>query len=249
MESLPIGEEKWVDYVHEKIRHANDLEKRVHAVALFGLAVEAEPGSIKVWKAYCEYFWSLHVDCQSHHSGWTEEERLMGRDEFSLNAALSLWQRAYEAIQYRISDSHELWDRWISLEMGLLERTKTPDGVKRITHLYFDRLQIPHLTWEGTAQAFSQFLSTYNKAVWEETMQSVTAKSQDAKKLASDRDAFELKLARASRDGNTELYQSLFREYLEWEVQQSKISKNIAEMTGELSSHPCTALDCSWPCA
>ncbi|ROT36517.1 hypothetical protein SODALDRAFT_335614 [Sodiomyces alkalinus F11] len=232
--SLPVGEDRWVDYVAEHSRGATDLEKRVQVIELYKLAVDAEPNSLKVWRAYCEYFWSLHVDSLSADVGWPEEEQIMGRDIFSLNAALSLWQQGYEAIQYRISDSHELWDRWISLERGLLDRTRTSEGVRRITHLYTDRLQTPHVTHEDTAQAFSSFLSTYNQAAWESTMQAVTAQSQEAKQLTSDRDMFELRLGKTARDGKDDEYRSTLREYLEWEACQSKRSKRHVEATGEL---------------
>ncbi|WYZ42023.1 hypothetical protein EsH8_V_000918 [Colletotrichum jinshuiense] len=236
MATLPVGEDKWVDYVAEHSRHANDLEKRVHAIELFKLAVEAEPNSVKVWRAYCEYFWSLYIDSQSHESGWSDEERHMGCELFSLNAALSLWQQGYEAILYRISDSHELWDQWIALESGLLARSRTAEGIRRITYLYTDRLQVPHVTRDNTAQAFSEFLSTYNKAVWEETMQSVTAnvKSQEAKKLTEDRDMFELKLKQAQRENKDDVYRTLLKEYLEWECAQSKRSNKHPEATGDL---------------
>ncbi|KZL86993.1 rna recognition domain-containing protein [Colletotrichum incanum] len=236
MATLPVGEDKWLDYVAENSRHANDLEKRVHVIELFKLAAEAEPNSVRVWRAYCDYFWSLYVASQSYESGWSDEERHMGCELFSLNAALSLWQQAYEAIQYRISDSHELWDQWISLESGLLARSRTAEGIRRITYLYTDRLQVPHVTRDNTAQAFSEFLSTYNKAAWEETMQSVTAnpKSQEAKKLTEDRDMFELKLKQASREGKDDVYRNLLKEYLEWECAQSKRSNKQAEATGDL---------------
>ncbi|EGY15529.1 hypothetical protein VD0002_g1028 [Verticillium dahliae] len=231
---LPVGEDRWVDYVAEHSRQANDLEKHVHVIELFKLAVDAEPSSLKIWRAYCDHFWSLYVDCQSGETGWSEEEQHMSRDIFSLNAALSLWQQGYEAIQYRISDSHELWDRWISLERGLLDRTRTAEGVRRITHLYSDRLQIPHVTRDQTAQDFSTFLSTYNKSAWEDTMQAVTAKSQEAKQLVEDREIFESKLRKAARDGADEEYKTLLKEYLDWEISQSKRSSKTMETTGDL---------------
>ncbi|KAF4819032.1 putative RNA-binding protein [Colletotrichum tropicale] len=234
MATLPVGEDKWVDYVAENRRHANDLEKRVHVIELFKLAIEAEPNSVRVWRAYCEYFWSLYVDSQTPESGWTDEERLMGRELFSLNAALSLWQQGYESIQYRINDSHELWNQWISLERAMLAGTRTAEGIRRITFLYTDRLQVPHVTRDDTAQAFSEFLSTYNKAAWEETMQAVTAKSQEAKKLTEDRDMFELKLRQARQEGKEDVYRALMKEYLEWECNQSKRSNKHAEATGDL---------------
>ncbi|KAJ3942621.1 Splicing factor [Colletotrichum fioriniae] len=236
MATLPVGEDKWLDYVAENSRHANDLEKRVHVIELFKHAVEAEPNSVKVWRAYCDYFWSLYVDSQSYEAGWPDEERRMGCELFSLNAALSLWQQGYEAILFRISDSHELWNRWISLESGLLARSRTAEGIRRITFLYTDRLQVPHVTRDSTMQDFSEFLSTYNKSAWEETMQGITAnpKSQEAKKLTEDRDDYEFKLRQASREGKDEVYRNLLREYLEWECAQSKRSNKQAEATGDL---------------
>ncbi|KAM0333989.1 hypothetical protein ACHAQA_001009 [Verticillium albo-atrum] len=231
---LPVGEDRWVDYVAEHSRQANDLEKRVHVVELFKLAVDAEPSSVKIWRAYCDYFWSLYVESQSGEAGGPEEEQHMCREIFSLNAALSLWQQGYEAIQYRISDSHELWDRWISLERGLLDRTRTAEGVRRITHLYSDRLQIPHVTHDDTAQAFSTFLSTYNQSAYEETMKSITAKSQEAKQLVSERDGYEIKLREATRDANEEKFRADLKEYLEWEASQSRRSNKSMETTGEL---------------
>ncbi|KAK1713145.1 RNA recognition domain-containing protein [Colletotrichum lupini] len=236
MATLPVGEDKWLDYVAENSRHANDLEKRVHVIELFKHAVEAEPNSVKVWRAYCDYFWSLYVDSQSYEAGWPDEERRMGCELFSLNAALSLWQQGYEAILFRINDSHELWNRWISLESGLLARSRTAEGIRRITFLYTDRLQVPHVTRDSTMQDFSEFLSTYNKAAWEETMQGITAnpKSQEAKKLTEDRDDYEFKLRQASREGKDEAYRNLLRGYLEWECAQSKRSNKQAEATGDL---------------
>ncbi|KAF9882463.1 pre-mRNA splicing factor [Colletotrichum karsti] len=234
MATLPVGEDKWVDYVAENRRHANDLEKRVHVIELFKLAIEAEPNSVKIWRDYCEYFWSLYVDSQTPESAWSDEERHMGRELFSLNAALSLWQQGYESIQFRISDSHELWDRWISLERAMLAGTRTAEGIRRITYLYNDRLTTPHVTRDDTAQAFSEFLSTYNKAAWESTMQEITVKSQEAKKLTEDRDMFELKLRKAQREGKEDEYRAILREYLDWECAQSKRSNKHAEATGDL---------------
>ncbi|KAH6667025.1 hypothetical protein F5X68DRAFT_271272 [Plectosphaerella plurivora] len=232
--SLPVGEDKWLDYIAEHNREATDLEKRVNVIELFKLAVDAEPSSLKVWCAYCKYFWSLHVDSQSGDAGWSDEDQLMGREIFSLNAALSLWQQGYEAIQYRINDSHELWDTWISLERGLLDRTRTPEGLRRITHLYSDRLQVPHVTHKDTSQAFSGFLSTYNNAAHEETMQSITEKSQDAMRLVENRDELEEQLRNAQQRAADDEYRDTLKTYVEWEVAQSKRSSKHMEASGDL---------------
>ena len=159
---------------------------------------------------------------------------MMGRELFSFGAALDLWQQGYEAIKYRISDSHQLWDRWISLEMELLSKTRTPEGIKRITHLFRNRLITPHLTWDETSQAFSSFLSEYNRSEWEESMKEVTANAQETKRLIAQRDPFELKLKQAARAGDVESQRSLMTEYLEWEMLQSKRNNDSPEIGMDL---------------
>ncbi|KAM0248258.1 hypothetical protein ACHAQJ_009524 [Trichoderma viride] len=230
----PVGEDSWLAYLDETIRNASDLEKRVNVVESFKRAVGAEPGSLRIWLAYCNYFWSLWADSQSDAAGWPEEEQMMGRELFSFGSALDLWQQGYEAIKYRISDSHLLWNRWISLEMELLEKTKTPEGVKRITHLYRDRLITPHLTWDDTSQMYSTFLSEYNRAVWEESMKDVTTLSQDAKRLMAERDSFELKLQQASRTDDAEAQKRAMIEYLEWEISQADGKRDNADINFNL---------------
>lgn len=232
--ATPVGEDNWLAYLEETVRSASDLEKRVHAIEVHKRAIAAEPGSLRVWLAYCNFFWSLWQSSQSPSAGWTEEEQVMGRDLFSFGDALDLWQQGYEAIKYRLDDSHVLWDRWISLEMDLLSKTKTPEGIKRITHLYRNRLLTPHLTWDDTSQNYSSFLSEYNKAGWEEAMKDITARAQDVKRLIAARDPFEIKLKRASRDGDTDAYKLIFLDYLDWEMRQSKRNNDSPEIGMDL---------------
>lgn len=230
----PVGEGSWLAYLEETVRNVNDLEQRVNAVELYKRAVGLEPGSLRLWLAYCNYFWSLWGDSQSVTSDWPEEEQLMGRELFSFGAALGLWEQGYEAIKYRLDDSHLLWDRWISLEMELLGKTKTPEGVQRITQLYRNRLSTPHLTWDETSQMFSTFLSEHNRTLWEDSMKEVTERAQDAKRLIAARDHFELKLKKAVRADDIEIQKSTLTEYLEWEMTQSKRNNDQPEIGTDL---------------
>ncbi|PHH67396.1 hypothetical protein CDD81_4 [Ophiocordyceps australis] len=233
--AMMVGEDSWMDYLEEAARDA-DLEQTVHVIELYKRAIDAEPGSLGLWLAYCNYFWQLWERCQAPEAtgGWSEDEQLMGREIFSFGAALDLWQQGYEAIKLRINDSHLLWDRWLSLEMEQLAKTKTPEGIRRITHLYRDRLLIPHVTWDHTSQAFSTFVSEHNTSAWEETMKQVTASAQGVKRVIAARDGFELKLKQAARSQDGEAQKSIMREYLEWEMQQSKKPKDLAEMAVDL---------------
>ncbi|KAF4342707.1 PRP24-pre-mRNA splicing factor [Fusarium beomiforme] len=227
----PVGEENWLAFLEEIVRNASDLDQRVTAVEHYKLAVGSEPGSLRIWLAYCNYFWSLWEATQvpTGH-GWSDDERMLGQELFSFGAALDLWQQGYEAIRYRLGDSHLLWDRWISLEMELLAKTRTPEGIKRITHLYRDRLLTPHLTWDETSQNFSTFLSEYNRAAWEESMKDVTANAQETKRLVAARDPYEYALKKAMDAGDVEAQKTAFTTYLEWEMLQSKRSNDNPEI-------------------
>ncbi|KAK4205529.1 hypothetical protein QBC40DRAFT_260782 [Triangularia verruculosa] len=219
----PVGEDNWVDFVDHQLREATDLEARVRVIESFNDAVSAEPGSIKVWMAYCEYFWSLYNDCQPvSDAGWSPDEQEVGRAIFTLDAALNLWQKGYEAVQYRLSDSNELWDRWISLEMELLRRTVTEAGVRRITHLFRNRLTVPHATWDRTSQMFSSFLSEYNRQAYESEMEQVTRSAKNAKRLYALRDPFETKLSLAVKSGDAAAVRVEMLEYIDWEIKQHK---------------------------
>ncbi|ORY56415.1 RNA recognition domain-containing protein [Pseudomassariella vexata] len=229
-----VGEDNWLAYVEEQSRHAYDLESRVKVVELFKQAIVSEPGSLKIWLAYCEWFWSLFTDCQSNEAGWPEEEQQLGRELFTFDAALSLWSEGYESIKYRLNDSHEFWNRWVSIEQEQLARTRTPVGVRRISHLFRDRLQVPHATWDNTSQMFSSFLSTYNNAAYESEFKEVTALAKDSKDAYELREPFELKLNRAARSGDVEAHKAIMKEYLDWEMAQNRKTPKTATLATQL---------------
>ncbi|KAK4154055.1 hypothetical protein C8A00DRAFT_33161 [Chaetomidium leptoderma] len=228
----PVGEDNWVEFVDHQLREAGDLEARVRVVEAFRHATLAEPGSLKVWMAYCEYFWSLYIDCQpGSDAGWPADEQQIGRETFTLDAALNLWQEGYQAVQYRLSDSHELWDRWVSLEMELLRRTATEAGVRRITHLFKNRLSVPHATWDATSQMFSTFLSEYNRQAYESEMQQITrSAAKGAKRLYDLRGPWETKLARAAKSHDTAALRAIMSEYTDWEIRLTKTKKDARDM-------------------
>ncbi|KAK6087673.1 RNA-binding protein [Seiridium cupressi] len=221
--ATPVGEDNWLAYVEEETKRASDLEGRVNVVELFKRATSAEPASLKIWLAYCEYYWSLFVDCQTPEARWPEEEQLMGRELFPFSTALTLWSDGYEAIKFRLNDSHEFWNRWVSIEMEQLARSRTPVGVKRITHLFRDRLLIPHATWDNTSQMFSSFLSEYNNAAYESEFKEVTTSAQPAKEAYAARERRELELNKLARSRDETGYKAAMKEYLDWEMFETTI--------------------------
>ncbi|CAK7563866.1 MAG: Splicing factor [Sporothrix epigloea] len=217
----PVGEDSWLDYIEQHRRAANGLEQRIHVIELYRSAVNAEPGSIRVWIAYCDYFWSLYFECMQRSgsvASWPQDEQLAAADIFSLDAALHLWSEGHEATKYRLSDSHELWNRWIALERDLLDRTRTAEGVRRITHLYRNRLMIPHAAWDNTSSSFSSFLSEYCPAAYEDTMRAVTEQSRAAKSIYEKRDHLEMALRAAIRSGDEQAHREAMAKYMGWEV-------------------------------
>ncbi|KAI1336537.1 hypothetical protein F5Y15DRAFT_201952 [Xylariaceae sp. FL0016] len=222
----PLGEDNWLAYLDEESRRANDLEARVRVIELFKSAISDEPHSLNIWLAYCEWFWSLFTNCQPPDSRWAPDEQALARDIFTFDSALSLWSDGYEHLKYRISDSHRFWDRWVSIELQQLARTRTPSGVKRISHLFRDRLQIPHQSWDNTSQMFSSFLSTYNNVAYESEFSEVTANAQEAKAAYDAREPHELQLNKAVASGDRDALCSKMRQYLEWEMVQVKHASN-----------------------
>lgn len=225
--SEPIGESNLVAYLEEAARTAADLEQRIHVFESYNNATNSEPNSLQLWLARCNYFWSLWQNSHSDAaSDWAEDERSIGQELFTLEAALQLWQQGYRAVQYRVSDSHELWNRWIDLELELLRKQHTPDDIDRIATLFKERLATPHLTWDETSQRFSSFLSEFNSSAWESGMQEATSVAQPAKKMIEARDKYETILQKSHRDGDIELQKSTMLEYLDWEVLQCRINRS-----------------------
>ncbi|KAG5952597.1 hypothetical protein E4U53_000473 [Claviceps sorghi] len=234
----PRGESSWVAYLEESTRNASDLERRINVLDLYREAVTAEPGSLRLWLSYCNFSQGLWESSNSHDAGWSEDDRIMGQELFPFDVIQDLWQQGYEATQYRLSDSHELWNRWISVEIDNFQREQTPGLLSRITQLYRERLATPHLTWDETSQAFSSFLSEYNQNEWEQTMQQVTISSQQSKRATEKREPFELKLKQAERNADLQTQRTLLRDYLDWEVREAKRKQTDSQ----LSIHLCSAL-------
>jgi len=219
----PVGEDGWLALVDEASRTASDLEQRIGVVELYKRAVAAEPWSLKLWQAYCEWFWSLYTDCQTADAGWPEEEQLLGQELFSLETALDIWQEGARATQFRLNDSHELWNRWISIELEQLSKNPTRENVERVSKIFLERLQTPHSTWDDTSQRFSTFISSYDEASYESTMVEVTRLAERAKNLFGARETHELKLQKAIDSGDVEAQRYEMRDYLDWEQKQARM--------------------------
>lgn len=232
----PVGEDSWLSYIEEVARNANDLEQSVNLIETYKTALISEPGSLRIWLAYCEYFQLLREKCLASGSDWPADEQAIGQEIFSLEAALDIWKQGYVAIKYRINDSHLLWDRWIAVEKDQLVNNQTAELVSRITNEYRDRLATPHTKWDETSQAYSCFLSEYDRSSWETSMKEVTSTAQKTKSIIAERDPFETKISQAVRKGDSDLYQKTMLEYLDWETTQSWKDQDDAQLAAEICS-------------
>lgn len=219
--SDPTGEEGWLALADETKRNASDLEKCVEVVECYKRAIALEPCSIKIWLAYCEWFWSLYEKCQNSTTGWSEEEYELGKEIFNLETALDIWQQGAHATKYRLNDSNELWNRWISIELQSLSDSSDQEKINHIRNLFNDRLQTPHATWDDTSQIFSTFLTNFSESTWEASMVEVTKIAKEAKDMYGQREKFELKLKKAVESGSSEAVKTEMLDYLSWEQNQA----------------------------
>ncbi|KAF7861513.1 hypothetical protein EAF04_008076 [Stromatinia cepivora] len=217
----PVCEEDWLALVDEASRNARDLEQRIEVVELYKRAIAAEPWSNTLWLARCDWVLSLYTDCRDPDAGWPEEEQQLGQELFSLQTAQDLWQEGAAATQFRLNDSHELWNRWITIELEELAKSPSREYVERIRKIFFDRLQTPHAKWDETSQMFSTFLTKYDEPSYESTMVQVTQMGSAARYLYAQREEHELKLQQAVATGDKEGVASVMKEYLEWETLQT----------------------------
>ncbi|KAG0652004.1 putative RNA-binding [Hyphodiscus hymeniophilus] len=233
MTETPLGEDSWLALVDEASRTASNLEQRAGVVELYKQAITAVPSSTKLWLAYCEWVWSLHTDCQTADAGWPEEEQIYGQELFSIEVARNVWQQGAQATKYRLNDSHELWNRWMSIELDQLSKSKGSRSAEQqemeceyVRRIFMDRLQVPHSTWDDTSQMFSTFLSNnYGASAYETSMVEVTALAKNAKKQYEDRETSEIKLRRATESGDKNGLKVAMKAYLKWEVKQAKLRK------------------------
>lgn len=219
----PVGEDGWLSLVDEASRTASDLEQRIGVVELYKRSIAAEPWSLKLWLAYCEWVWSLYTDCQTADAGWPEDEQVLGQELFSLDTALDVWQQGAQATQYRLNDSSELWNRYISIELEQLAKSPTREYIERVRKLFLERLQVPQASWDETSQMFSTFISRYDEPSWEATMVQAAKLAEGAKNLYAKREKHEAELERARSAGNIEDEKAIMIDYLDWEGKQARM--------------------------
>lgn len=223
-ELFAMGEDLWAEWIQDESMLAHSANERIAVMELCQRSVEEEFGSTKLWHIYGEwvlYLYSSAVD-ESGAGSWTEEDRLIGREVFSWQSVLDVWQRAAEATRWRINNSHLVWDRLLEFCSQDLARAPAQEKTNNLRGLYDLRLQTPHATWDQTFQTFSGFISTYYESKYEDIMSETVARAADVKKLYTAREEFEFRLNKAQESGDRALEWTVYSEYIDWELTRNR---------------------------
>ncbi|KAJ5103679.1 hypothetical protein N7532_004208 [Penicillium argentinense] len=224
-----MGEDLWAEWIQDESMLAHSVNERIAVMELCQRSVEEEFGSTKLWHIYGEWVLYLYTAACEHGAGqWTEEDRMIGREVFSWQSVLEVWQRAAEATRFRINNSHLVWDRFLDLLDQDIDRA-TPnsqekmDKINRLRTLWDIRLQTPHATWDQSFQKFSGFISKhYGSSNYEEIMSDTVARAAEAKGFYSTREEFELRLSKAEESGDKALEWAVYSEYIDAEVSRKR---------------------------
>ncbi|PYI19456.1 pre-mRNA splicing factor [Aspergillus violaceofuscus CBS 115571] len=225
-----MGEDLWAEWIQDESMLAQSVEERIAVMELCQRSVEEEYGSTKLWGIYGE--WVLYLYKSAHgdasQSSWTEEDRIVGREVFTWPSVLEVWHRGAESTQWRIHDSHMVWDRFLDLLVQDLARNATQEKVNHVRNFFEVRLATPHATWDQTFQLFSGFVSNYYNANYESIMADIVGRhATAAKEQYSAREEFEIKLRNATESGELGQEYALFTEYLDWELKQSRRKRQL----------------------
>ncbi|KAJ5357363.1 RNA-processing protein HAT helix [Penicillium brevicompactum] len=218
-----MGEDLWAEWIQDESMLAQDVDGRIAVLELCQRSVEEEYGSTKLWHIYGE--WVLYLYNSAHgETGiqWTEEDRMVGREVFTWESVLEVWQRAADATKWRINNSHLVWDRLLDLYAQDIARGPSQEKINHLRGLYEVRLQTPHATWGETFQKFSGFISTYCNSNYEDVMAETVARAAEAKALYAAREEFEHRLAKAEGSGDRTLEWTVYSEYIQWELTRNR---------------------------
>ncbi|XHG09740.1 hypothetical protein AWENTII_012782 [Aspergillus wentii] len=219
-----MGEDLWAEWIQDESMLAHTVDERIAVMELCQRSVEEEYGSTKLWGIYGEWVLYLYKSAHSEvgQGHWTEEDKLIGREVFSWQSVLEVWQRGAEATRWRINDSHMVWDRFLDLQIQDIARDPNQDKVNHVRGLFDIRLQTLHATWDQTFQLFSGFVSAYCNANYEEIMSETVMHANGIKDKYILREPFEMRLSSAAESGDLALEWSIFAEYIDWEVSRNR---------------------------
>ncbi|KAK2847639.1 hypothetical protein FQN49_005692 [Arthroderma sp. PD_2] len=223
-----IGEDLWAEWIQDESLLARTVNERIAVMELCRRSVEEEYGSTKLWVIYGEWMLYLYKASSGDREGsgrghWSDEDRVIGREVFTWQSVVEVWKAGADATKWRINDSHLVWNRYLELLMQDVDSSPSQERVSQLRALFESRLQTPQAGWDETSQLFSNFVSKYYNANYEDLMVDARSKAAEAKAMYSARETREAALQRAFELKDTAAEWSTFQEYIEWETSKPMI--------------------------
>lgn len=232
--TFALGEDLWMDWIEDRKLLATTLDDKITVIESCQKAVEEESGSTRLWLLYAEWMLSLYkianpqdqriqgVMESTNGQGWSDEDKMVAREVCSWQQMLEVWRQGVRDTKWRINDSHLLWDQYTELLIADLANIPIGEGIRSIKEHYLDRLQTPHATWDQTFQSFSNFVSRFYNASYEDTMVAANKQGSVSKSRYGQCEDWEVNLRLAKENHDLDAEWRVFSGYIDWEAAQSR---------------------------
>ena len=230
-----LGEELWVDWIQDQKLLAQSLDDCITVIESCRKSVDEEPGSTSLWLLYAEWMLNLYQIANpldpriqsvegstSKFPRWSEEDLTVAREVCGWQQLMEVWAQGAQETKWRMNDSYQIWDRYTEILLQDLANTPTAERKTALNSHFLDRLQIPHASWDQTFQLYSNFISQYFSATYEETMVEANQKGYSAKNWYNLRESMETNLQKARGANEKDAEWRIFIDYIEWEISQSR---------------------------
>ncbi|KAF1948982.1 hypothetical protein CC80DRAFT_282681 [Byssothecium circinans] len=224
----PLGEVLWEYRLNDEKALAMNVEDRMTVLEYYKLAVVDEPYSAKLWLSYGEYVSHL-LACsweQIPPEQWPNEEKAIGRELFTPQLLLDVWQQGADKVKYSLQDSSMVWDRYLQFLRDDIQKSgPNHDKVAKVMTVFQERLGQPHATWGNTLSSYASFVSSVNGNP-ETAMEQAVQQNTHIKQQYTYREEFEFKLLQAIQQGNRDAEYHAMTRYLKWEKKTLGIYSN-----------------------
>ncbi|KAI4109970.1 MAG: hypothetical protein L6R37_000320 [Teloschistes peruensis] len=229
-----VGETLWIDWIEDEQVLATTFDECFAVMELCQKAVHEEPASTRLWSLYAAWVTCLYAAATSDTAAlesledvvdtpdWSAEDKLVAAEVCNRQQLMDVWASGAKATQWRIDQSHVLWNPYTELLLQDLQRSTNLDSQSALKAHFLDRLRTPHESWDRTFQMFSSFISKYENQSYEGIMTTVNQQCAGSKAAYGVREMLELAIMRAGEADNDQLQLTKFTEYIEWETAQSR---------------------------
>lgn len=201
-----VGEAIWVDWLSDEMILASTSDERIAMTELCQRAVQDEPASTKLWTAFVDWVTANYAACHdlegAGKGNWTDEDKEICRELFTKEMIVDVLDQAVAATQWRIDESHLLWNRYAQAVQEDLPTNPTAADAQKLHSLFLRRLQVPHSAWDETKQMYWPIVSRFEGDAYEAVFEQVAQASGPAKLAMSIRDQIETRLVRAIQSGD-----------------------------------------------